>query len=142
MKKFTRIAIEVFFPALTAAVCTPAYYAFADLRRLLVTDILLLFGVVFAVALIPSFIYMVLLEIARWLGLNRKRSIIVFSSCLGAAIGLGFLAAVGDGELWTRSMPDYLFVTILGGISGILVALTVCRKSAFGKTTPFNTSRP
>lgn len=142
MKKLTRITIEVLFPALMAAVCTPAYYAFADLRRLLVTDILLLISVVFAVALIPSFIYMVLFEIALWLGLARKQSIVIYSACLGAVIGWGFLMVVGDSELWTRSIPDHLFVAILGGISGVLVALTVCRKEVFGKTTPLGTSRP
>lgn len=142
MKKSARIAIEVLLPPLLAAACTPAYLAFVDLRRLLVTEIPFLIGVVFVVALLPSFIFMVFSEIARWLGLAQKRSIVIYSACLGAAIGWGFLRVVGDGELWMRSIPDYFFVAILGGISGVLVALAVCRNGVFGKTASLDTTRP
>jgi hypothetical protein len=134
MKKPTRIAIEVLLPALIAAVGTSAYHAIADFGRFSVTNIPLLAGVVFAVSLIPSFVYMVVVEIARSLGLRGQKSAVLFSWCVGAVIGLGFLASVGHSEIWTRSMADYLFVAFLGGGSGAFIALAISKKEEPNKT--------
>jgi hypothetical protein len=128
-----RIAIEVILPALIAAVGTPVYHALVDFDRFSATNIPLLVVVVFAGALIPSTSYMILVEIVRYLGLAQKKGSSVFSAGLGAAIGLGFLVAIGDTELWTRSMADYLFVVILGGASGALVAFAVSEKKEPGQ---------
>lgn len=128
MKKSTRIAIEVFLPVLIAPVATLAYLAIVDFSRLAVTDVPLFAGAILVVALVPSLAYMVLIEMARTLGLSRKKSVLGFSTSLGAVIGFGFLLAIGDSELWTRSLSDYLFVALLGAGSGAFVALAVSAK--------------
>ena len=128
MTKPTRIAIEVFLPAVVAAVSTPAYLVFVDYRRLSAANVPLLAGVVFGVTLIPSSVYMVLIETARWSGLGRKKPLGFLSPFFGAIIGWGFLAAIGDNEIWMRSMADYLFVVLLGAGAGALVSLVLSKK--------------
>lgn len=137
MKAPTRIAIEVLLPSLIASLGTTVYLALVDFQRLAVSDMLPLVGAIFVVSLIPSAAFTILLELILKIKLLQERMIsVAVSSLLGAFVGFGFLAIVGDSEVWTRSMPDYLFVTLLGAALGAFVVAITRRKEVHNHPPP------
>jgi hypothetical protein len=122
MKKSVRIAIELLVPACVFALVTPVYHAVLDFGRFRATDLPLLVGVVFVLALVPSGIFTLVRESWIAAGFTRKKDDRRLACVLGAVVGTSFLLLVGDSEIWTRSTSDYFFVTILSGAIAFLVA--------------------
>ena len=128
MKRLARVGCEIFLPPLISAVGIIIYLGCCDFARLRVTNIPLIAAILFSVSAIPSIVYTLVMECAFACGLDPKmKRALVISAFVGALLGFGFLAVLGDSELWTRNMRDYLFSTMLGLGCGVSVALLVRR---------------